>query len=357
MRKITRRSFLAAAAACGAAAALSACGGSSASSAAASSVASSTAASVSAAADGQKFTVGICQLVQHAALDAATQGFEDALTAAFGDNVTFDFQNGIISEESFAFISRYTIRLGPTCATITNGFVSSSVDLIMANATPALQAAQAATNTIPVLGTSVTEYGVALGLDNFSGTVGGNVSGTSDLAPLDQQADMIVEWMPDAKKVGLLYCSAEANSQYQVDEVQKYLEAKGVTATQYAFSDSNDLSSVCQKAADENDALYVPTDNTVAANTGIVDGICRPAKKPVFAGEEGICSGCGVATLSISYYDLGYTTGEMAVKILKGESNVSDMPIEYTDVTKKYNKAICDDLGLTAPEGYEAIEG
>ena len=342
MKKITRRSFLAAAAACGAAAALSACGGSSASSAAASSVASPTAASVSAAADGQKFTVGICQLVQHAALDAATQGFEDALTAEFGDNVKFDFQN---AQGDSA-----------TCATIANGFVSSGVDLIMANATPALQAAQSATNEIPVLGTSVTEYGVALGLTDFSGTVGGNISGTSDLAPLDQQADMIVEWMPDAKKVGLLYCSAEANSQYQVDEVQKYLEAKGVTATQYAFSDSNDLSSVCQKAADENDALYVPTDNTVAANTGIVDGICRPAKKPVFAGEEGICSGCGVATLSISYYDLGYTTGEMAVKILNGESDISTMPIEYTDVTKKYNKAICDDLGLTVPEGYVEIE-
>ena len=342
MRKITRRSFLAAAAVCGAAAALTACGGSSASSTAASSVASS-AASGSAAASGDSYTIGICQLVQHAALDAATQGFEDALTAEFGDNVKFDFQN---AQGDSA-----------TCATIANGFVSSGVDLIMANATPALQAAQSATNEIPVLGTSVTEYGVALGLTDFSGTVGGNISGTSDLAPLDQQADMIVEWMPDAKKVGLLYCSAEANSQYQVDEVQKYLEAKGVTATQYAFSDSNDLSSVCQKAADENDALYVPTDNTVAANTGIVDGICRPAKKPVFAGEEGICAGCGVATLSISYYDLGYTTGEMAVKILKGESNVSDMPIEYTDVTKKYNKTICGDLALTAPEGYEAIEG
>mgnify|MGYP004467222851 CR=1 FL=1 len=343
MRKITRRSFLAAAAACGAAAALTACGGSSASSAAASSTASSAAASAAgSAASGESCTVGICQLVQHAALDAATQGFEDALTAAFGENVTFDFQN---AQGDSA-----------TCATIANGFVSSGVDLIMANATPALQAAQAATNTIPVLGTSVTEYGVALGLTDFDGTVGGNISGTSDLAPLDQQADMIVEWMPDAKKVGLLYCSAEANSQYQVDEVQKYLEEKGITATQYAFSDSNDLSSVCQKAADENDALYVPTDNTVAANTGIVDGICRPAKKPVFAGEEGICSGCGVATLSISYYDLGYTTGEMAVKILNGEADISTMPIEYTDVTKKYNKAICDDLGLTAPEGYEEIE-
>ena len=327
MRKISRRSFLSAAAVCGAAAALTACGGSS-SSTAASSTASSAAAS-SAAADGQKYTVGICQLVEHAALDAATQGFEDALTAQYDS---------------------------ATCATIANGFVSAGVDLIMANATPALQAAQAATDSIPILGTSVTEYGVALGLTDFDGTVGGNVSGTSDLAPLDQQADMITEWLPEATKVGLLYCSAEANSQYQVDEVQKYLEAKGVTATQYAFSDSNDLASVCQKAADENDAVYVPTDNTCAANTGIIDGICRPAKKPVFAGEEGICSGCGVATLSISYYDLGYTTGEMAVKILNGESDISTMPIEYTDVTKKYNKAICDDLGLTVPEGYEEIE-
>ena len=341
MRKITRRSFLSAAAVCGAAAALTACGGS------ASSAASSTASSVastaaSAAADGKSYTIGICQLVEHAALDAATQGFEDALTEQFGDNVKFDFQN---AQNDSA-----------TCATIANGFVSASVDLIMANATPALQAAQAATNSIPILGTSVTEYGVALGLTDFDGTVGGNVSGTSDLAPLDQQAEMITEWLPDAKKVGLLYCSAEANSQYQVDEVQKYLEAAGVTATQYSFSDSNDLASVCQKAADENDAVYVPTDNTCAANTGIIDGICRPAKKPVFAGEEGICSGCGVATLSISYYDLGYTTGEMAAKILTGEADISEMPIEYTDVTKKYNKTICEDLGLTVPEGYEAIE-
>ena len=343
MRKISRRSFLAGAALCGAAAALTACGGSASSAAASSVAASSTAASGSAAAAGESYTVGICQLVEHAALDAATQGFEDALTAEFGENVTFDFQN---AQNDSA-----------TCATIANGFVSAGVDLIMANATPALQAAQAATNQIPILGTSVTEYGVALGLSDFTGVVGGNVSGTSDLAPLDQQAEMITEWLPEVQKVGLLYCSAEANSQYQVDEVQKALEEKGVTATQYAFSDSNDLASVCQKAADENDAVYVPTDNTCAANTGIIDGICRPAKKPVFAGEEGICSGCGVATLSISYYDLGYTTGEMAVKVLTGEADISTMPIEYTTVTKKYNKTICEDLGLTVPEGYEAIEG
>ena len=337
MRKITRRSFLTAAAACGAAAALSACGGAS----SASTAASATSASASAA-GGKKFNVGICQLVQHVALDAATQGFEDELTDAFGDGVSFDLQN---AQGDSA-----------TCATIANGFVSAGVDLILANATPALQAAQAATDTIPVLGTSVTEYGVALGLTDFDGTVGGNISGTSDLAPLDQQADMIVEWMPDVKTVGLLYCSAEANSQYQVDKVAEYLEAKGITANLYSFSDSNDLSSVCQQAANENDALYVPTDNTVAANTGIVDGICRPAKKPVFAGEEGICSGCGVATLSISYYDLGRTTGKMAVKILNGEADIAAMPIEYTGVTKKYNKTICEELGLTVPEGYEAIE-
>ena len=339
MRKITRRSFLTAAAACGAAAALTACVGAPSASTAAS--ASSASASASAA-GGKKFNVGICQLVQHVALDAATQGFEDALTDAFGDSVSFDLQN---AQGDSA-----------TCATIANGFVSAGVDLILANATPALQAAQAATDTIPVLGTSITEYGVALGLTDFDGTVGGNISGTSDLAPLDQQADMIVEWMPEVKKVGLLYCSAEANSQYQVDKVTEYLEVKGITANQYAFSDSNDLSSVCQQAANENDALYVPTDNTVAANTGIVDGICRPAKKPVFAGEEGICAGCGVATLSISYYDLGRTTGEMAVKILNGEADISTMPIEYTDVTKKYNKTICEELGLTVPEGYEEIE-
>ena len=344
MRKISRRSFLSVSAAAAAAGVLAACGGSSSSSTAASSSTASSAASSAAAdsASAESYTVGICQLVQHEALDAATQGFQDALTDQLGDAVTFDPQN---AQNDSA-----------TCATICNGFVSAGVDLIMANGTPALQAAQAATADIPILGTSITEYGVALGIDDFSGTVGGNVSGTSDLAPLEEQAAMIVEWMPEAKTAGLLYCSAEANSQYQVDVVQSELEAAGLTVTQYPFSDSNDLSSVCQQAASANELLYVPTDNTVAANTGIVDGICRPMGIPVFAGEEGICSGCGVATLSISYYDLGYTTGEMAAQILTGEADISTMPIQYTSATKKYNKTICDELGLTVPEGYEAIE-
>ena len=344
MRKISRRSFLTVSAAAAAAGVLAACGGSSSSSTAASSSTASSAASSAAAdsaAPAESYTVGICQLVQHEALDAATQGFQDALAEQLGDAVSFDLQN---AQNDSA-----------TCATICNGFVSAGVDLIMANGTAALQAAQAATADIPILGTSITEYGVALGLDDFSGTVGGNISGTSDLAPLEEQAAMIVEWMPEAKTAGLLYCSAEANSQYQVDVVQAELEAAGMTVTQYPFSDSNDLSSVCQQAATASDVLYVPTDNTVAANTGIVDGICRPMAKPVFAGEEGICRGCGVATLSISYYDLGYTTGEMAAQILTGEADISTMAIQYTTVTKKYNPTICDELGLTVPEGYEAI--
>ena len=225
----------------------------------------------------------------------------------------------------------------------------------MANATPALQSAAAATGDIPILGTSVTEYGVALNIADFNGTVGGNISGTSDLAPLDKQAAMITEWIPDAKMVGLLYCSAEANSLYQVNEVAKYLKEAGVESKMYPFADSNDLAAVCQSAVDECDAIYVPTDNTVADNTGIIDNICRPAKIPVIAGEEGICSGCGIATLSISYYDLGYTTGLMAAKILKGEADISTLPIEYTNVTPKYNAEICEALGIAPVTGYEAI--
>ena len=197
---------------------------------------------------------------------------------------------------------------------------------------------------------------MALGISDFDGTVGGNISGTSDLAPLDEQAAMLKELFPDAQKVGLLYCSAEANSQYQVDTVKAALEELGYTCEYYSFSDSNDLATIATNAASNSDVIYVPTDNTVAANTEIVNNICQPAGVPVIAGEEGICSGCGVATLSISYYDLGVATGKMAAKILTGEANISEMPIEYApQFTKKYNAAICEALGVTVPEGYEAI--
>lgn len=295
------------------------------------------------AADGKTYTVGVCQLVQHEALDAATQGFVDALTEELGDAVTIDVQNA--SGDSV------------NCGTIVNGFVSRGVDLIMANATPALTAAVSATADIPILGTSITAYGVALDIDDFNGTVGGNVSGTSDLADLQTQAQMILDWFPETKTVGLLFCSAEPNSRYQIDEVRKALEAQGVTCEEFAFTDSNDVSSVTQKAADFSDVVYIPTDNTAASNTEAIANVLLPAGVPAICGEEGLCRGCGVATLSISYYDLGVTTGKMAAKILKGEANISEMPVEYTDATPKYNASICDQLGITPLDGYEAIDG
>ncbi len=293
-------------------------------------------------ADGT-YTVGICQLVTHDALDAATQGFQDALVAILGeDKVTFDLQNAAGDSN--------------TCTTIANAFVASEVDLILANATASLQAAATATADIPILGTSITEYGVAMGIDDFNGTVGGNVSGTSDLAPLTEQAEMLHTWFPDARNVGLLYCSGEPNSKYQVDTVKALLEEKGYTCQLFAFVDSNDMPAVTQEACDFSDVIYVPTDNAVASGTEVIDAICRPAGVPIIAGEAGICAGCGVATLSISYYDLGYATGEMAAKILTGEADISTMPVGYAAaVTPQYNAEICADLGLTPPDGYEAI--
>ena len=304
---------------------------------------SEAAADSTAAADGKVYNVGICQLVQHEALDAATQGFKDALTEKLGEgNVKFDEQNA--SGDS------------ANCATIVNGFVSNNVDLILANATAPLQAAAQATADIPVLGTSVTDYATALDISGWTGTVGNNISGTSDLAPLDQQAAMIQELFPDAKNVGLLYCSAEPNSVYQCDVIEGYLTEEGYTVARYAFTDTNDVTSVAQTAADNSDVIYIPTDNTAASNTEDIANVVIPAKVPVVAGEEGICNGCGVATLSISYYDLGYATGEMAAKILAEGADVSTMPVEYApNVTKKYNAANCEALGITPPADYVAI--
>lgn len=294
--------------------------------------------------DDGKYVIGICQLQKHPALDAATKGFQDAIIEALGaENVEFDLRNA--SGDS------------ATCTNIVLSFVSNEVDLIMANATPALQAAFAVTADIPILGTSVTEYSVAMGLKDYNGTVGGNVSGTSDLAPLDQQAAMIKEWFPEAKNVGLLYCSAEPNSKYQVDTVQKELVKLGFTCKQYSFSSTSDMDPVTRKAAAESDVIYIPTDNTIAESTGIVDGICRPAGIPVIAGEQGICAGCGVATLSIDYYDLGVETGRMAVKILTGQADISTMPIAYAPEFKKlYNAEICKELNITVPQGYSPID-
>jgi putative ABC transport system substrate-binding protein len=299
------------------------------------------------------YVVGIIQLAPHDALDAATQGFKDALTAkleAEGKTVEFKYENAQGDSN--------------TCNTIVNSFIASDVDLIMANATAALAAAYNATSTIPILGTSITEYGVALSLDSFDGTVGSNVSGTSDLAPLTEQAQMMIDTLSleAGAKVGLLYCSSEANSQYQVDVVRDYLTGKGIVCTDYKFADSNDLGSIVSKAAGECDAIYIPTDNTVASNTEIINNVCSLAKCPIFAGEEATCKGCGYATLSISYYNIGSVTGEMAAEILLGAADIEDMPIRYdANPVKKYNKAACENLGIDVAAleaaGYVMIEG
>ncbi|MBR0025516.1 MAG: ABC transporter substrate-binding protein [Clostridia bacterium] len=289
-----------------------------------------------------EYTVGIVQLTQHTALDEAAEGFIAAVEEALPGKVTFEVEN---ASGDLA-----------TCSSILNEFVSAGVDLILANSTPALQTAVSATGQIPILGTSVTEYGAALSIPDFDGLVGGNISGTSDLAPLDAQADMVKEWFPNAKTIGMLYCSSEANSQYQVDTVQAYLEEMGYACKQYPFADSNEMASVTQAAADNSDVIYVPTDNTIAANVTIVDNICRLAGIPVIGGDEAICAGCGVATLCVGYYDLGYATGSMAVKILTGETDISEMPIQYSpEYSRVYNESICTELGIAVPAGYDPI--
>lgn len=304
---------------------------------------SSSSGSGSAGSDGT-YTIGICQQMEHPALDAATEGFQDACKEKFGeDNVEFDVQNAQ-GEQTM-------------CSTIINIFVSSDVDLILANATLPLQTAAQATADIPILGTSVTDFASALGISDWTGATGVNISGTCDLAPIEEQEDMLTELLPEAKTVGILYCSAESNSKYQAELFETELEKDGIEYKEYTAADSNEIQSVVTNAVSECDAIYIPTDNTMASNTQIINNICLPAKVPVIAGEQGICSGCGIATLSISYYDIGYRAGEMAYEILAEGADISTMEIETApQVTKMYNPTICEELGITVPDDYEAIE-
>ena len=298
-------------------------------------------------AGGQSFDVGICQQMQHESLDAATQGFQDKLTElmeADGNTVNFDLQNA--SGDS------------ANCTTIINGFVSAGDDLIMANGTAALQAAQSGTADIPILGTSITDYATALDMSDWTGKTGTNISGTTDLAPLDGQAEMLQEVFPDAKNVGLLYCSAEPNSAYQINVIKSILEEMGYTCTEYTFADSNDIASVTANACTASDVIYIPTDNTAASCTETIRNVVVPAGVPVVASVEGICEGCGVVTLCIDYYELGEMTAEMAYDILVGGQNPGDMEVRsVTNVTKMYNESICQEMGITPPEGYEPIAG
>ena len=270
-------------------------------------------------AEDKTYRIGICQLAPHPALDAATKGFRDFLTEKLGDKVVFDEQNAAGE--------------AATCMQIMNSFISEDVDLIMANATASLQAAQSAT-----------------------GKTGVNISGTSDLAPLDQQAAMIKELFPEAKEVGLLYCSSEANSAYQIEVMTQELTKLGFRCTEFAFSDSSDVTSMTSTACQNSDVIYVPTDNVVATCAEAIRNVAEVDRVPIIAGEEGACAGCGVATLSISYYELGRITGEMAFEVLCEGADISQMAIRYAPTTaKKYNAELCAALGLTMPADYEAI--
>ena len=244
------------------------------------------------------------------------------------------------------------------CATIASGFVTNKVDLIFANATPALQAAAASTADIPIVGTSITDYASALEMDaaEWTGTTGKNITGTSDLAPLDQQAAMIHELFPEVKQVGLLYCSAEANSVYQIENIGAELDKLNIAHKAYAAADSNEIQSVVTSAIGECDVLYIPTDNTMAANTEIINNIAQPAGIPIVTGEEGMCRGCGVATLSISYYDLGYAAGEIAADILLNGTDPGTIEIGFAkNITKEYNEEIAKALNVTIPDDYVVL--
>lgn len=287
------------------------------------------------------YQIGICQLGQHEALDSATLGFKDALTEKLGDRVSFDYRNAENSEEK--------------CTEITTKFVADKKDLIMANATPALKSAYSATTTIPIVATSITDYGTALNIMKWSGVTGTNVTGTSDLARIEEQEDMILELFPNPKQIGILYCVKETNSVYQAQMMEDELEKDGVTSHFYKVNSKKDIKAVADSAASECDVIYIPTDNTLAENVDTLKKIFLDEGVPMIAGEEGMCK-AGIATLSIDYYSIGYTAGEMAYEILETGSNPGSMEIRYAEqYTKKYNKENCEALGIDIPEDYTAI--
>lgn len=292
------------------------------------------------------YTVGIAQLVQHEALDAATEGFKAALTEKLGDKVEF------VEKNAAGDI--------PTCSTITNGFVADGVDLILANPTPVLQAAAQSTPTIPIVATAVTDFATALDIpaDQWTGATGINVTGTSDLAPLAEQAAMFKELTPNAKTIGIVYCSAEANSVYQAEVMKTELEKLGFKTENFTASETSEIANVVQTACDKSDALYIPTDNTMASATGTIEPIVTKANIPLIAGEEGICKGCGFATLSISYKSIGYNAGLMAYEILVNGADPATMDIKIPtkeDVVFKYVPERAKALGIEIPDNYEAL--
>ncbi|MBR5123159.1 MAG: ABC transporter substrate-binding protein [Anaerotignum sp.] len=296
-----------------------------------------------AASTDAKYTVGIIQQMEHAALDAATQGFQDKLTELLGDDVAFDYQNAQGEQTN--------------CTTIATKFVSDGVDLIMANATTALQSAYAATADIPIVGTSVTDY-VTAGVVDSNEAPGRNVTGVSDLSSIDAQIDVLLQFCAEDTKVAVVYCSAEPNSIYQAELAEAYLKSLGRDYAVYTVADSNEIQAVLTNAVGECGAVYIPTDNTLANNMEIVKNVTVPAGVPSFAGAEQMCVEGALSTLSISYYDLGVRAGEMAYEILVNGANPAEMPVEFVSegITPKYNADIAAALGVTVPEGMATVE-
>jgi len=281
--------------------------------------------------DSNTYNVGICQLMVHDSLDAATQGFIDALTAeAEAADKTVNFDTQVAGEANL-------------CTTVINTFTAKKVDLIMANATPALLAAANATTTIPVLGTSVTDY-----TDTFAGNIPANVTGTSDAVPFDEQAQMMIDTLGLAAgdTVGVLYCSNESNSLIQYEAVKALFEAEGIEAKAYTFSETTELQALTTSMASEVKAVYIPSDNTVAANDTIVGTICNEKNVPVYTSYGGaIC----YASLAIDYYQLGYETGMMAAAILLEDKAPADITIATLTPTVVYNEELCAQLGIEVP--------
>ena len=287
----------------------------------------------------KEFRVGIIQLTEHAALDAARQGFEDALNAS-GLNVTIETQNAQ---------GEQTI-----CATIATKFVNDKVDLILAIATPAAQAAAQATKDIPILVTAVTDP-ASSGLVASNDAPGGNVSGTSDMNPVKEQANLLVQLVPEAKTVGIMYHSSEDNSVLQAEMAQEALEALGLTVAGCTCADGTEGQAVAQSAASQVDALYIPTDNLMADTIATISMVCTPAGVPIICGESNMVDGGGTATYGIDYYRLGEQTAAQAIRILSEGADISTMPIEYysAELELVVNEDVMAQLGLTVPESLQ----
>ena len=290
---------------------------------------------------GEKtYNIGIIQLAQHDALDAATKGFQDALKEKLGDRVSFDLQNAQGEQNN--------------CTTIVTKFVNDGVDLIMGNATPAVIAAKEATSTIPIIGTSVTDYvspEAAIVASNEA--PGANVTGYSDMSDIAAHVELTQKLCPDAKTVAIIYCSAEPNSVIQGNQAEELYKAAGFTTVTLTASDITTISTVVTSACDQADVIYIPTDNLFAENMESVKNIAEPAKIPVICGEGGMVQSGGTATVSIDYYTLGYRAGEMAYEILVNGADPATTPIGFMtaeDMELIINEENVAAIGLTIPE-------